>query len=218
MNKNYYEQNYQEIHERLLLVLDLKNKRDWIYELQTQYNVFSAWQKGTMPRIGVVVCICESLGISLNWLFYGIEPMYVGGNKSDLLDTITEEKEQYNLDLNKLEEEITIIESEHEKEVLKLKSKIAELESRIQNRNAMEYIIDIFRHDHIGNSDLRLSEAISTLLIPLLSYLNNHSDRLLSEIKDYVDSKKGEENIFKLINLLKGFSDNGSEEDNNSVV
>lgn len=208
MNKNYYDQNYKEIHERLLLVLDLKNKRDWIYELQTQYNVFSAWQKGTMPRIGVVVCICESLGVSLNWLFYGVEPMYVDSNKTDILNVMTEEKEQYNLDLNKLEEEITIIESDHEKEISKLKSTISDLESRIKNKSAVENLIDIFQGENNDNIENRLSEAISTLIVPLLSYLNNNSEILFSETTKYINSKTGEKNIFKFINLLKGLSNN----------
>ena len=201
MDKKKFKEEHTEFIERFCSVVETKETKFWMRELEAQYNLIWGWKKKTFPSLEYAIRVCELSGVSANWLFFGVGPQYLEDSKNSNYNDY-EKKESLNLKLISMFNDSEAQQIEYESKISQLKAKIHELEMEIKKSEAVKFFHDLFQNKS-QNKTVKESEAIETLISPLFSFLGENSNEIFELINKNINTKNGKNFLQKTIKWIK---------------
>ena len=177
-----------EFHERFIQVLELESSKFWMKELGIQLNLLWGWKKGNYPGLRYAMEICRIAGVSPNWLFMGLGPRFIE-DLDDVDDAVLLDetlKEEMLADMMRLRKQV-----KQEKE--NSDRKVNEIMSDIETIRLLKSFSEIFTPGmdmHQVKKHLP-ADILNKVTLPVLSFMETHSDEMVKKIKSYVGSDDG---------------------------
>jgi len=188
-----------EFHERFIKVLEMESSKFWMKELGIQLNLLWGWKKGNYPGLRYAMEICRISGVSPNWLFMGIGPRFIEDldqvDDSVLFDE--ELKEEILADMMKLRRQVKIEQDNADK-------KVRDILSDVEIIKILKSFSDVF-HPEMDMHQIKKQmpkDILNKITVPLLSFLEVHSDEISKKLKTFVGSEDGTDMFMRFVSWV----------------
>lgn len=181
-------ENLDEIKERFIEILSENTQPWWAEALDVSQGVISsAWLKGKLPRIETLFKIIKIKGISPNWLFLGIKPIYIKDlDEIAKDDSADQSRETY----------LKMLQTESENRDLRQRIAILENSLRIQDLSKLVKIVP--SDEKIVENELFKNHGLA--LVTLMRMLNDIMFKSFELLLNNQIDDKGFEKILCWIN------------------